>query len=59
MIGYLHEHTRPDRDNYVTVKWDNIKKGQSFSTFRESVVRIPSALSIELLFSLALLFMNP
>ncbi|CAH3142076.1 unnamed protein product, partial [Porites lobata] len=28
VIGYLHEHTRPDRDRYVTVKWENIKKGR-------------------------------
>ena len=27
VIGYLHEHTRPDRDDYVIVKWENIKKG--------------------------------
>ena len=27
VIGYLHEHTRPDRDDYVTVKWRNIKEG--------------------------------
>ncbi|XP_050301020.1 bone morphogenetic protein 1-like isoform X2 [Anthonomus grandis grandis] len=27
-IGYYHEHTRPDRDNYVQVFNENIMKGQ-------------------------------
>ncbi|XP_019762656.1 tolloid-like protein 1 isoform X1 [Dendroctonus ponderosae] len=27
-IGYYHEHTRPDRDNYVQVFEENIMKGQ-------------------------------
>uniref|UniRef100_A0AAR5PJX2 Metalloendopeptidase n=1 Tax=Dendroctonus ponderosae TaxID=77166 RepID=A0AAR5PJX2_DENPD len=27
-IGYYHEHTRPDRDNYVQVFTQNIMKGQ-------------------------------
>ncbi|XP_063611128.1 astacin-like metalloprotease toxin 2 [Penaeus indicus] len=24
--GFLHEHTRPDRGNYIQVKWENIRK---------------------------------
>ena len=27
-LGFYHEQSRPDRDNYVTVMWDNIIEGQ-------------------------------
>ncbi len=26
-LGFLHEHTRPDRDSYVTIHWNNIRAG--------------------------------
>ena len=26
-LGFWHEHTRPDRDDYVKVIWENIKEG--------------------------------
>ena len=27
-VGFYHEHNRPDRDNFVTVIWDNIEPGR-------------------------------
>lgn len=29
--GFWHEQSRPDRDNYVSVLWDNIIPGMEFN----------------------------
>ncbi len=28
-LGFYHEHTRTDRDDFVIVRWENIEKGKS------------------------------
>lgn len=37
-VGLWHEHSRADRDNYVTVHWDNIQVGRdyNFKTYVEA-----------------------
>ena len=27
-LGFVHEHTRPDRDNFISVNMDNIEHGK-------------------------------
>ena len=31
-LGFLHEQSRPDRDTYVEIKFENIQSGRYFFT---------------------------
>lgn len=31
VLGFIHEHSRPDRDQFVSVKWKNIKKSDAIN----------------------------
>ncbi|XP_072023928.1 blastula protease 10-like isoform X2 [Amphiura filiformis] len=39
-LGFVHEHARPDRDDYVTVRYENIKEGRNeqFLKFSTSLI---------------------
>ena len=27
-LGFVHEHTRPDRDDFISINYDNIEPGE-------------------------------
>ncbi|KAL1117781.1 hypothetical protein AAG570_004096 [Ranatra chinensis] len=30
-LGFWHEHTRPDRDHYITILWNNVVRGKEYN----------------------------
>ncbi|XP_065829640.1 protein SpAN-like isoform X2 [Oscarella lobularis] len=41
-IGFWHEHTRPDRDEYVKIIWDNIREGKKGNFYERKASEINS-----------------
>lgn len=41
-IGLYHEQSRPDRDNYVRILWDNIKGGMGYNFNKQRASNIDS-----------------
>lgn len=44
--GFWHEQSRPDRDSFVTIKWENIQAGKSHNFNRKSGSEIDSMGSV-------------
>lgn len=41
-IGFWHEHTRPDRDQFVTIIWENILPGKEIYFHKYSHLQVDS-----------------
>ncbi len=35
-IGFWHEHSRPDRDDYIRVVEENIRNGEEFNFWKDT-----------------------
>ncbi|KAK0142000.1 Bone morphogenetic protein 1 [Merluccius polli] len=42
VIGFWHEHTRPDRDQHVTITRDNIQSGQEYNFLKMESAEVDS-----------------
>ncbi|XP_073240398.1 uncharacterized protein [Porites lutea] len=41
-VGFFHEHSRPDRDDYVNVHWDNVESGYEKNFHKETLDTVDS-----------------
>ncbi|XP_057290729.1 zinc metalloproteinase nas-6-like [Hydractinia symbiolongicarpus] len=42
VLGFYHEHNRPDRDNHVKINWNNIEKGYQDKFNKRSIKDVDS-----------------